>query len=157
MNTNKTAWRIPYGIADFIKLRKRNHYHVDKTHFLPQLEEAGEFLFLIRPRRFGKSLLQSVMECYYDANWVKRFDTLFADTWIAEHPTPEKGRYITLRFDFSAVRSDPKLVEDLMRAIVGCSWIICGAFWTKATQPCFSPRMWCRTWKPWSMMYCTPR
>jgi hypothetical protein len=61
------------------------------------------FLFLIRPRRFGKSLLQSVMECYYDREWAKDFDELFAETWIADHPTVERGAYLTLRFDFSMV------------------------------------------------------
>ena len=110
-NAANRPWRVPYGVADFVKLRERGHYFVDKTHYLPLLEQAGEFLFLIRPRRFGKSLLQSVMECYYDAYWVERFDTLFADTWIADNPTAEKGQYLTLRFDFSAVRSRPDLVE----------------------------------------------
>ncbi|NEX22901.1 AAA family ATPase [Thiorhodococcus mannitoliphagus] len=116
MNATDQPWRIPYGVADFIKLRDRGHYFVDKTAYLPLLEQAGEFLFLIRPRRFGKSLLQSVMECYYDAHWVERFDTLFADTWISAHPTPEKGQYLTLRFDFSAVRSSPALVEESFEA-----------------------------------------
>jgi hypothetical protein len=100
--------RIPYGVADFYSLRQNNHYYVDKTHYLPLLEGAGRFLFLIRPRRFGKSLLQSVMECYYDCQWAKQFDALFAQTWIAEHPTPEKGQYLALRFDFSAVRAEPE-------------------------------------------------
>ena len=102
-NRPGTPLRIPYGVADFIKLRRGNEYYVDKTHYLPLLECAGRFLFLIRPRRFGKSLLQSVMECYYDAQWAKQFEELFADTWIAAHPTPEKGQYLTLRFDFSMV------------------------------------------------------
>jgi len=112
MIPSKQPWRIPYGEADFIKLRGRHEYYVDKTPYLPLLEEAGRFLFLIRPRRFGKSLLQSVMECYYDAHWVQRFDELFAGTAMAAQPTPEKGQYLTLRFDFSAVRSRPDLVED---------------------------------------------
>jgi hypothetical protein len=100
-----TPLRIPYGVADFIKLRRGNEYYVDKTDYLPLLESAGRFLFLIRPRRFGKSLLQSVMECYYDAHWAEQFAELFANTWIADHPTPEKGQYLTLRFDFSMVNA----------------------------------------------------
>ncbi len=51
---SSTPLRIPYGVADFIKLRRGNEYYVDKTHYLPLLESAGRFLFLIRPRRFGK-------------------------------------------------------------------------------------------------------
>ena len=99
----QTPLRIPYGVADYVKLRTRGHYFVDKTHYLPLLEQSGEFLFLIRPRRFGKSLLQSVMECYYDAEWAKQFDDLFGGTWIHAQPTPERGQYLTLRFDFSMV------------------------------------------------------
>ena len=58
-----TDWRIPYGVADFVKLRTRGHYFVDKTQFLPRLEQTGEFLFLIRPRRFGNfSRLKAIIE-----------------------------------------------------------------------------------------------
>lgn len=116
MSATDQPWRIPYGVADFIKLRERGHYYVDKTHYLPLLEQAGEFLFLIRPRRFGKSLLQSVMECYYDADWGERFETLFADTWIKSQPTPERGQYLCLRFDFSAVSSTPAEVRESFEA-----------------------------------------
>jgi hypothetical protein len=107
MNT-QSPLRIPYGVADFVKLRRSGEYYVDKTHYLPLLEAAGRFLFLIRPRRFGKSLLQSVMECYYDQRWEPHFDELFHDTWIHTHPTPEKHGYLVLRFDFSAVDSDSR-------------------------------------------------
>ena len=112
MSATDESWRIPYGVADFIKLRQGHEYYVDKTHYLPLLEQAGRFLFLIRPRRFGKSLLQSVMECYYDAGWAERFDELFAGTWIHEHRTPEQGQYLCLRFDFSAVSSTPAEVRE---------------------------------------------
>ncbi|NEX15369.1 MAG: hypothetical protein C1943_01715 [Halochromatium sp.] len=111
-STSGRPWRIPYGVADFIKVRTRGHYYLDKTPYLPILEQAGEYLFLIRPRRFGKSLLQSVMECYYDAYWAERFDELFADTWIHAHPTAERGQYLCLRFDFSAVSSTPAEVRE---------------------------------------------
>ncbi len=111
MNTQQPL-RIPYGVADFVKLRRGGEYYVDKTHFLPLLEQAGRFLFLIRPRRFGKSLLQSVMECYYDRYWEPHFDELFHDTWIYAHPTPEKHGYLALRFDFSVVDADPRKLEE---------------------------------------------
>ena len=116
MNAPDQPWRIPYGVADFIKLRQGHEYYVDKTHYLPLLEQAGRFLFLIRPRRFGKSLLQSVMECYYDVGWAERFDELFADTWIHQQPTAEKGQYLCLRFDFSAVSSTPAEVRESFEA-----------------------------------------
>jgi hypothetical protein len=111
MNTQQPL-RIPYGVADFVKLRRGGEYYVDKTAYLPLLEQAGRFLFLIRPRRFGKSLLQSVMECYYDRYWEPHFDELFHDTWIHAHPTPEKHGYLALRFDFSVVDADPRKLEE---------------------------------------------
>ena len=116
MTLTDQPWRIPYGVADFIKLREGHEFYVDKTRYLPLLEQAGRFLFLIRPRRFGKSLLQSVMECYYDCDWVRRFDELFAETWIHAHPSAEKGRYLCLRFDFSAVSSSPAEVRESFEA-----------------------------------------
>lgn len=115
-STAERPWRIPYGVADFIKLREGHEYYIDKTHYLPLLEQAGRFLFLLRPRRFGKSLLQSVMECYYDAGWAERFDKLFADTWIHRQPTLEQGQYLCLRFDFSAVSSSPAEVRESFEA-----------------------------------------
>ncbi|NEX23539.1 AAA family ATPase [Thiorhodococcus mannitoliphagus] len=86
-----------------VSLRRGNEYDIDKAHYLPLLESAGRFLFLIRPRRFGKSLLKSVMECYYDRELARDFDEPFADTWIAAQPTAEHGADLTLMFDFSMV------------------------------------------------------
>ena len=39
---------IPYGISDFSRLIDQNYYYVDKTHFIPQIEEIANYLFLIR-------------------------------------------------------------------------------------------------------------
>ena len=47
---------IPYGISDFAQVRREDKYYADKTMYLPKMETAGNFLFFIRPRRFGKSL-----------------------------------------------------------------------------------------------------
>jgi len=47
---------IPYGVSDYARIVRRNYYYVDKTAFLATLEKAGDYLFLIRPRRFGKDL-----------------------------------------------------------------------------------------------------
>ena len=57
---------IPYGISDFSRLIDQNYYYVDKTHFIPQIEEIANYLFLIRPRRFGKSVFLTMMRAYYD-------------------------------------------------------------------------------------------
>ena len=51
---------IPYAVADFIDLRERGFYYVDKTDYIPKLEDYNAPVFL-RPRRFGKSLLVSTL------------------------------------------------------------------------------------------------
>ena len=56
---------LPIGIQDFEKLRKGNHVYVDKTALIYQLAQTSTPYFLSRPRRFGKSLLLSTMEYYF--------------------------------------------------------------------------------------------
>lgn len=103
---------IPYAIADFVDLRERNFYYVDKTRFIPDLENYNAPVFL-RPRRFGKSLLISTLACYYDRTKADRFDELFGGTWIGEHPTEEHNRYMIIRYDFSkmAMADDMERLE----------------------------------------------
>ena len=96
---------IPYGISNFEDLRAKNRYYVDKTMFLPTLERAADFLFLIRPRRFGKSMFLSMMSAYYDMAKADRFDSLFDGLWIKEHPTKLKNQFQVMYFDFSIANS----------------------------------------------------
>ena len=62
-------------------------YLVDKSMYIETMEKAGHFLFLIRPRRFGKSLFLSMLRYYYDIAEKDKFQELFKGLWIAEHPT----------------------------------------------------------------------
>ena len=83
----------PYAVADFVDLRERGFYYVDKTNYISKLEYYNAPVFL-RPRRFGKSLLISTLACYYDRTRAARFDELFGGTWIGSHPTPEHNQYM---------------------------------------------------------------
>ena len=103
--------RIPYGKSDFEAINMKNDYYVDKTHYIPDLE-LTPFQFLIRPRRFGKSLFLSMLHSYYDILNIDRFDELFRETYILENPTEEKTSYMVLTFNFSAVNPDIDLVEE---------------------------------------------
>jgi hypothetical protein len=103
--------RIPYGVANYELLVQQNSYYVDKTIFLPTVEEVGNYLFFIRPRRFGKSLFLSVMEAYYDVFYKDRFEEFFRSTWIYDHPTDERGKYLVLSLNFSVVEPDPGKME----------------------------------------------
>ncbi len=55
----------PIGIQTFSKIVEGGYAYVDKTAFIPKLIEAGQYIFLSRPRRFGKSLLLSTLESFF--------------------------------------------------------------------------------------------
>ena len=101
---------IPYGQSDFRRIRLRKWLYVDKTRFLRRLEQE-DYVLLIRPRRFGKSLWVSVLENYYDRWWGNEFDATFAGTDIGRDPTEERHRYVVLRFDFSMVNDKLETLE----------------------------------------------
>jgi len=92
---------IPYGKAQFAEVRKGNCYYADKTQYLHLLEETSDYLFLIRPRRFGKSLFVSMMREYYDIAKKDEFDSLFDGLWVKEHSTPLRNSFQVIYFDFS--------------------------------------------------------
>lgn len=106
------AKNIPYGVTDFRLIRANNYYYVDKTSYIALVENAARFFFLIRPRRFGKSLFVNMLSWYYDINRKDSFEEFFGDLYIGKHPTEEQGKYLILSFNFSAVNPDPdKLME----------------------------------------------
>ena len=110
---------IPYGISDFAQVRGEDKYYVDKTMYLPKMEAAGNFLFFIRPRRFGKSLFLSMMRYYYDILEKDNFKSLFSGLWIEKNPTPIMGEFQVLYLDFSRVGGD---IETLSQSFdVYCS------------------------------------
>jgi len=102
---------ILYGVSDYAEIRKANAWFIDRTAKIRDLEGTRYALFL-RPRRFGKSLLLSILEGYYDIERADRFDELFAGTDIGANPTDERGKYMILYFNFSAVSKDVRKVED---------------------------------------------
>ena len=104
--------RIPYGVSDFVDIVERNQYYVDKTMYLPQLEDEPDNLFFIRPRRFGKSLFISMMSAYYDVNKTDRFQELFGNLWIGSHPTEWQGKFQVLYLDFSKIGGDINSLND---------------------------------------------
>jgi hypothetical protein len=96
--------RIPYAITNFEKIRTENYLYVDKTRFIEQLEnEPTEYNFLIRPRKFGKSLFTSVLDYYYDIRHKDKFQQLFGDLYIGQHPTHKANSYFVMNFDFSGL------------------------------------------------------
>lgn len=111
MNNFNSLKAIPYGLSDYATLTRDNCYYVDKTHFIPLIEQAARFFFFIRPRRFGKTLLLNMLAAYYDINNADRFEELFGERWIYQHPTTLRAKFMILRFNFSGVDSTPGRLE----------------------------------------------
>ena len=103
---------IPYGVSDFASVITRNLYYVDKTRFIPDMENQADNLFFIRPRRFGKSLFINMLRAYYDCKTTpERFHELFGNLWIGQHPTDLQGKFQILYLDFSQVGGDIDSLE----------------------------------------------
>ena len=95
--------RLPYGMMNFEDIRLENYYYVDKTAFIPMIEQADRFFFFIRPRRFGKSLTLNLLQHYYDVRAKDKFDTLFGDLYIGQYPTHDRNSYLVLKLNFSGI------------------------------------------------------
>ena len=107
---------IPYGRASFSKMRLDGCLYVDKTSFIPLLENERH-VFFIRPRRFGKTCFLGLLERYYDRASKERFESLFGGTEVGRNRTENRSRYVILYFDFSAISPPsttiPETLEDL--------------------------------------------
>lgn len=106
-----------YLTSDYETLIKNDGYYVDKTRFIPLLENySNPNVFFLRPRRFGKSLLLSVLEHYYGIQYREDFDELFGAYYIGQpdQSTALKNTYHIFRFDFSGI--DTENVDNLLSA-----------------------------------------
>ena len=96
--------KIPYGISNFKRLKNEDYFFIDKTDYIPKLENQGSpYLLFLRPRRFGKSLFLAILEAYYDTYFKDEFNDIFKDTYILNNRTKEASSYMVLRFDFSSI------------------------------------------------------
>ncbi len=99
----KATKGIPYGMSNFRNVVEQNCYYVDKTMYLPLLEDQAHYLIFTRPRRFGKSLFLDMLRSYYDLAQKDDFQKLFGELWIGKNPTPLQGKYQMLYLDFSKI------------------------------------------------------
>ncbi|MCI5137045.1 MAG: AAA family ATPase, partial [Candidatus Electrothrix sp. AR1] len=94
--------RVLYSEANYAAIVRKNGYFVDKTEYLEKLETVTNPVFL-RPRRFGKSLLCSILRYYYDLNHADQFEELFGHTWIGQHPTADRNQFVIVSLNFSVI------------------------------------------------------
>ena len=97
---------LPYGMMNFAVIRRDDYYYVDKTAFIPLIERSDRFFFFMRPRRFGKSLTLNMLQHYYDVNARDKFDALFGDLYIGQHPTKDRNSYLVLKLNFSLASAE---------------------------------------------------
>ncbi len=110
--TDLNLKQIPYGETDFSVIQRENFAYVDKTQFIEALEKAGtRFPFIVRPRRFGKSLFTQILQAYYDKVAEKDFEANFANTYIGKHKTALANQFYVLNFDFSGFGADKDVSE----------------------------------------------
>ncbi|MCB0595517.1 MAG: ATP-binding protein [Lewinellaceae bacterium] len=93
--------KYPIGIQDFRKLREGGYVYVDKTEYISRILNSGNYYFLSRPRRFGKSLLLSTMKELYSGS-----RELFKGLWVEGHWNWEqRNPVIWLKFSSQGVRT----------------------------------------------------
>ena len=97
---------LPYGMMNFEDIRLDNYYYVDKTSFIPLIEQSDRFFFFIRPRRFGKSLTLNMLQHYDDVRTKDKFDSLFGDLYIGKHPTKDRNSYLVIKLNFSGITGE---------------------------------------------------
>ena len=95
--------KVPYGMADFKEVRENGYIYIDKTKYIEKLEE-NKVLIYTRPRRFGKSMLTSMLYYYYSLAEEENFEKLFKGLYIYENPTPKKNNYYVMQFNFSGMK-----------------------------------------------------
>ncbi|MDM8538904.1 AAA family ATPase [Desulfobacterales bacterium HSG17] len=108
--------KYPYGVSNYERIITQGYYYCDRTDRIDQLEDVGDYLLFIRPRRFGKSLLLSMLKNYYDTAKKASFETLFSHLKIGKNPTALHNKYFILQWDFSCV--DPTgTIADIKQAL----------------------------------------
>ncbi len=100
--------KISIGTQDFEKLRTGKYFYIDKTDFIKEWWEAGDDVTLItRPRRFGKTLNMSMLECFFSVEYMDRsdlFEGLFI--WKEEKYRELQGTYPVISLSFANVKEN---------------------------------------------------
>lgn len=106
----------PIGIQSFEEIRKGNYCYIDKTALVYKLAESGKYYFLSRPRRFGKSLLISTLEAYFQGR-----KELFEGLSMGKLEK-EWTEYPILHLDLNAQKYDtPDSLYDMLNDML-CGW-----------------------------------
>ena len=109
MNINNTRRWLPVGLQSFEKIREQHYLYVDKTDLVWQLANSvNQYVYLSRPRRFGKSLLVDTLKCYFEGR-----RELFEGLRVAELET-EWTVHPVIRLDMSVGGQNERTLRDYL-------------------------------------------
>lgn len=102
------ARTVAIGIQDFSKIREDNYFYIDKTSFIKEWWESGDSTTLItRPRRFGKTLNMSMLECFFSVDYADRGDLFEGlSIWEEEKYRQMQGTYPVISLSFANIKED---------------------------------------------------
>ena len=104
-NINRTS-TIGIGIQEFLELREKNNFYIDKTSFIKEWWESNDSVTLItRPRRFGKTLNMSMVEKFFSVDYAGRGDVFEGlSIWEEEKYQKLQGTYPVISLSFANVK-----------------------------------------------------
>ena len=119
MNMAAQLQKLPLGIQDFEKLRTENALYVDKTRLVYDMVQQGGCYFLSRPRRFGKSLLMSTIQAYYEGKKELFDGTIGQRLAIADKEDVTWEAHPVLHLDLNTQKYDsPEKLDDVLNAFL---------------------------------------
>ena len=128
--------KFPYGVANFATIINEGYKYVDRTDRIPAIEQSGHQLLFLRPRRFGKSLLLSMLEHYYSVAKADGFEQLFGQLAIGPKPTPCTIAISPLSGIFPSLRPRailPSFAKPSTSTLTGVSLAACAIIGTTST------------------------
>ena len=109
--------RLPIGRDDFKSIIEGNFYYVDKTKMIEELLERGTYIALFpRPRRFGKSLMISTIDEFFNVEKKDENKKLFKGLYINKSKySKEQGKYPVIKLNFKSLKADSweKMYENI--------------------------------------------
>ena len=100
---------ISIGAQDFAELREQDCFYIDKTELIKEWWNNRDVVTLItRPRRFGKTLNMSMLECFFSNKYAGRGEELFGDLsiWQDEELRAKQGQWPVIFLSFASVKAD---------------------------------------------------
>ncbi|CAG8649087.1 7688_t:CDS:2, partial [Paraglomus brasilianum] len=111
-NRQKTTGFPVNSVSNFKTLMDRGFFYADKTKYIKDIEKDQDVLMFLRPKRFGKSLLLSMLKHFYDINETPNFDRLFGSLDIYKHASElQHNKFLTLEWDFSKIQGSSSIEE----------------------------------------------